>query len=1423
MEKANFGQIVSFLFGIANDCLVDTYDVGDYRKIILPMMVIRRFDAVLEPTKEKVLKMKEQLDAAGITDQDEALCSVAGEAFCNSSPYTLSDLKSRTNQQQLKSDFILYLNGFSQNVQDIIKRFEFRNQIDKLSEHDILGLLISKFTDSSVNLSNRPIYDAKGNLVQPALDNHTMGTVFEEVIRKFNEETNITDAGRHFTPRDIVELITDLAFVPVKGKIQSTTYRIYDGACGTGGMLTVAEGRMQEMAKEFGKNVSIHLYGQENSDETYAIARSDMLVKGEGVQANNIFFGSTISNDGFSGETFDFMLSNPPFGTPWKTDLKAWGDIKKDEITDTRFRVNYKGEDFSLIPDIGDPQMLFLANNISKMKKNTVLGSRIVEVHNSSSLSTGKAGSGPSNLRQYIIEQDMLEAIVALPEEIFLKLITLLYLMFQQIIRRRWQRMPSNTKENGFETLIVDTLVNSNGYEQGITTEYNKQYAIDEDRLFRFLMSTQKKAMDELHILDSDLEKDRFFKQLDKKLKSDGVIELLRKGLRYKHLRLDLFYVRPSVHNPEAAALYEKNIFSVTRQLQYSSFNPRLALDVCAFINGLPVITMELKNQLTKQNVFDAVEQYKNDRTPDEVLFSFKRCIVHFAVDDNEIRMCTELKGKKSWFLPFNKGFNNGAGNPPNPNGIKTDYLWKEILTKDELSNIIENYAQVIAEKDEDTGVTKYKQVFPRYHQLSVVKSLLSDAKRDGVGGRYLIQHSAGSGKSNSIAWLAHQLVTLKNDSGKEIFDTVIVVTDRINLDKQIKDTIKQFMQVSATVGWAKSAGELKQLLNEGKKIIITIVHKFQFILDDIGEVHKDKNFAILIDEAHSSQNGSLSAKMNMVLSGSVYDDEDDLEDKINTIIEGRKMVKNASYFAFTATPKNKTLEMFGKKERLPDGTTKPEPHYVYTMKQAIEEGFIMDVLRHFTPVQSYYKLAKTIEDDPKFDKKRAQRLLRYYVESNQYAIHEKANIMVEHFHTEVIAKGKVGGKARAMVITSSIKRAIEYYKAVSKLLEERKSPFKAIVAFSGSVEYEGKHVTEADLNGFPSAKIEKTFKGDPYRILIVANKFQTGFDEPLLHTMYVDKGLADIKAVQTLSRLNRSHPDKKDTFILDFVNEPGVIKEAFDRYYKTTILSGETDVNKLNDLIDTMESIQVYSDADVDTFVERYLADEPRDRLDPILDHCVEVYEGLIIEDQIEFKSCAKTFVRTYNFLSAILPYGSVQWEKLSIFLNLLIPKLPKPEGEDYTEGLLEDVDLESYRAEAQQTMRIQLENENGEIDPIPVSTSVGVDVPELDTLTNILKEFHDIFGNIEWTDEDKIKKQINDIIESVRRDEKYNNAMQFSDKQNARDESDRAAHEAVMNSMQSGLELFREVQNNPSFRKWLFDSAFNSTYQANHNQTSL
>ena len=420
MNQSTYNSLKSFIWGIANDCLVDVYDVGDYRKIILPFFVIRRFDAVLEPTHAQVIETRKKLEAAGVMKPDEALMAIAGQAFVNKSDFTMTDLKSRTNQQQLKKDFINYLDGFSQNVQEIINKFHIRNEIDRLSEQDRLGLLIEKFVDPRYNLSNRDILNADGSVKIEALDNHTMGTLFEEVIRMFNEETNVTDAGRHFTPRDIVELIADIAFIPVQDKIQSTTYRIYDGACGTGGMLTVGEQHIKQLAEEQGKKVSIHLFGQENADETYAIARADMLVKGEGKEADQVKFGSTISEDRFPREEFDFMLSNPPFGTSWKADLKTWGIDKKTEISDTRFIIDYDNNpEYSLIPDIGDPQMLFLANNISKMKTGTELGSRIIEVHNGSSLFTGKAGQGPSNLRRYIFEQDLCEAIIAIPENMF--------------------------------------------------------------------------------------------------------------------------------------------------------------------------------------------------------------------------------------------------------------------------------------------------------------------------------------------------------------------------------------------------------------------------------------------------------------------------------------------------------------------------------------------------------------------------------------------------------------------------------------------------------------------------------------------------------------------------------------------------------------------------------------------------------------------------------------------------------------------------------------------------------------------------------------------------------------------------------------------------------------------------------------------
>ncbi|WP_368993558.1 type I restriction endonuclease subunit R [Caldifermentibacillus hisashii] len=975
--------------------------------------------------------------------------------------------------------------------------------------------------------------------------------------------------------------------------------------------------------------------------------------------------------------------------------------------------------------------------------------------------------------------------------------------------------MSTNTRESGLETLIVEYLVNQNGYEQGQNSDYNKDYAIDETRLFRFLQDTQSEKLDMLGVYKSETNKIKFLNRLQGEITKKGIIEVLRDGIKVYPVTLDLFYLTPSDENEKAKELYNKNIFSVTRQLMYSRDNTKLALDFVIFINGLPIITCELKNRLTKQNVEDAVFQYKTDRDPRELLFQFGRCMVHFAVDENEIKMCTKLEGKKSWFLPFNRGYNDGAGNPPNPNGIKTDYLWKEILVKDELANIIENYAQIIEEKDPETKKIKRIQIFPRYHQLAAVKAILADVHEKGVGQKYLIQHSAGSGKSNSIAWLAHQLVSLKKD-GRAIFDTVIVVTDRINLDKQIKNTIRNFMQVSNTVGHAESASDLRKLLQEGKKIIITIVHKFQYILDDIGNEHRKNNFAIIIDEAHSSQSGSMSAKMNIALSEAYTEDEDEtIEDKIIKILEGRKMLNNASYFAFTATPKNKTLEMFGTPYQA-EGKIKHKPFHVYTMKQAIQEGFILDVLQNYTTIKSYYKLAKIVEDDPMFDKKKAQKKLRRYVESNERAIELKAEIMIDHFHDQVIAKGKVGGQARAMVVTSSIERAIQYYYAISAYLEKRKSPYKAIVAFSGEYEYGGRKLTESSINGFPSNEIEKRMKKDPYRILVVANKFQTGYDEPLLHTMYVDKVLTDIKAVQTLSRLNRAHPQKHDTFVLDFANETDVIQAAFSKYYRTTVLSEETDPDKLNDLESDIRKYDVFNDTHVDGIVELYLGGAERDKLDPILDAVVKTYEDELDEQgQVDFKSKAKAFIRTYGFLAAILPYGNIEWEKLSIFLNLLIPKLPSPKEEDLSIGILDAIDLESYRAEVQASMSIILEDKPYyEIGPVPTS-AVGIkQEPELDLLSNILATFHDLFGNIPWKDEDQVKRHIAAIPEIVAKDKDYQNAMKNSDKQNARIESEKALNRAIINLMTDNMEIFKQYNDNESFKKWLSDMVFTVTY---------
>lgn len=986
----------------------------------------------------------------------------------------------------------------------------------------------------------------------------------------------------------------------------------------------------------------------------------------------------------------------------------------------------------------------------------------------------------------------------------------------------------SNTKEDGLETIIVDWLVKHNGYEQGTNADYNKEYAIDETRLFRFLADTQPDEMEKLAVFKSEQKKRTFLNRLQGELAKRGIIDVLRNGIKVYPADLIMFYLTPNENNDTAKALYAKNIFSVTRQLRYSIDAGKLALDLCIFINGLPVITFELKNQLTKQNVENAVQQYKDDRSPKEQIFSFKRCMVHFAVDDDRVKFCTKLAAQDSWFLPFDKGYNDGAGNPPNPNGLKTDYLWKEILTKDKLTRIIESYAQVVTEVDEETKKKTVKQIFPRYHQLDVVEKLIADVEANGVGNRYLIQHSAGSGKSNSIAWLAYRLMELEKDA-HPIFNSILVVTDRRILDKQIRDNIKQFAQVGNVVAWAEHSGDLRKAITDGKRIIITTIEKFPYVVPDIGAEHKDNKFAILIDEAHSGQNGRNSAQMNLALSGLASDNDMDNEDKINAMMEGRKLLKNASYFAFTATPKNKTLETFGKKltdeKGNPiyneDGTQKALAFHVYTMKQAIQEGFILDVLKNYTPIDSFYKLKKIVEDDPQFDKKKAQKKLRAFVESDSYTIDKKAAMMVEHFHEQVIAKGKIGGQARAMVVTSSIPRCIEYFYAINKHLAERHSPYKAIVAFSGDHKYNGQEppLTSAIMNGFADSKIPKEFKKDPYRFLVVADMFQTGFDEPLLHTMYVDKQLYDIQAVQTLSRLNRCHPKKHDTCVLDFANKPEIIQESFSRYYRTTILSGETDPNKLYDLISAMEKHQVYSRDDIENEVNLYLNGAQRDKLDYILDVCTNIYKTLEIEEQIEFKSSAKAFCRTYGFLGAILPYGNPEWEKLSIFLNLLIPKLPSPQDDDLSQGILETIDLDSYRTEARETMSIQLDDADSEIAPVPAGKSGHIVSPEMDLLSIIVSEFNDMFGNIDWKEPNNARRQILEIPAMVSKDEKYRNAMRNSDEQSAKLESERALQQVIFSIMADNMEIFKQYQDNPSFKKWLSDLVFNLTYNKEGN----
>lgn len=1005
-----------------------------------------------------------------------------------------------------------------------------------------------------------------------------------------------------------------------------------------------------------------------------------------------------------------------------------------------------------------------------------------------------------------------------------------------------------DTSETGLEKIIVDWLRDHNGYEQETPHAYNKDFALVDKWVERFVTVTQPEKVKQSMCFASPSERFKFFTRLANEITKRGVTDVLRKGYKFNGSTFDLYYPLPSELNPSAKVAYEHNIFGVIRQVMYSKVNTN-EIDFVVFINGLPLATFELKNNFTGQTYENAIAQYRTDRDPKELLLQKKRCAVHFAVDDCQVWMCTALVGKDSWFLPFNCGVNGGAGNPVIEGDTMTSYLWKDVLTKPTLSNIIENFAQVISSEDKKTHKVKETVIWPRYHQLDAVRTLLNVTKMSNIGRRFLIQHSAGSGKSNSITWLAYQLVTLLQPNQEPFFDSIIVVTDRVNLDKQIRDNINAFQRLSNLVGWADKSGTLRELLTGGKKIIISTIFKFSFILDEIGSSLKDKRFAIIIDEAHSSQNGSLSANLATGISGNAtpiiplktvgytyeedsypsmvadnsdvtYGEPEDIEDKIHRIIKGRKMAKNANYYAFTATPKNKTLEMFGDKvERINE-----EPLYIpfheYTMKQAIEEGFILDVLKNYTPYSSYYRVLKAVEDDPEYDKKKALGKIRAYVERQPETIEKKAEIIVEHFLKKVYMK--IGGKARAMVITSSIERAIEFYKVITKMLEERNSPYKAIVAFTDKV-INGKVVTETELNGFPSAEIEQRVEQEPYRFLIVADKFQTGYDQPLLHTMYVDKQISDLKAVQTLSRLNRCHPKKQDTFVLDFANDPEMIRQSFQRYYKTTILEGESDVNKLNDLTETIEAFNFYTQDDVDQVATLKLmgTDEDRPKIDSIVDAVVVRFKAELNEnEQIKCKSAIKNFNRCYPYFSAIMPYESPEWEKQYVFYSLLVKKLPKLKIDDYTDGLLDDIDFDKYRIVKEEERAIVLENEDTNVKPIPVGTGGGKPQPEMDALSSIVKDFNDTYGNIEWKNRDEVQRQIEELPARIATSVDFANAVRNGDKQVAQITFNDDIINIVAAMLEEKTEFVQTYFANPDFQNFVNARVFQAAVSQLSNQ---
>lgn len=941
--------------------------------------------------------------------------------------------------------------------------------------------------------------------------------------------------------------------------------------------------------------------------------------------------------------------------------------------------------------------------------------------------------------------------------------------------------MVSNTREIALEQSIQKHLtghtaeelagqpatVSGYPYRIGLPGDFNAQFALDTAMFWQFLQATQGKELAKLQSRNPSDWQAKILERFDRMIKKNGLLHLLKKGLDVDDAHLTLMYPAPLASS--ATRVHENfsaNIWSITRQVHYSQTYPLEEIDMLLFLNGMPLITVELKNAWTGQTArFHGQKQYRDSRDATQPLLHFGRTLVHMAVDTDEVFMTTKLAGPATFFLPFNKGHNNGEGNPPNPNGHKTAYLWEEVFQPASLAGIVQHF--VLLEGKAADPLAKKSLIFPRYQQLDVVRRLLDHASTNGVGHSYLIQHSAGSGKSNSITWAAYQLIEAYPKSAslpgargldQPLFDSVIVVTDRRLLDKQLRDNIKDFSEVKNIVAPALRSADLKAALENGKKIIITTIQKFPFIIDGISDL-SDKRFAVIIDEAHSGQSGQAHDNMNRAMgAGDVDPDEDDPQDRILEAMQSRKMRGNASYLAFTATPKATTLEKFGERQR--DGSFKP--FHLYSMKQAIEEGFILNVLANYTTYKSYYEIQKSVEGNPLFDTKKAQKKLRAYVERSQHTINTKAEIMLDHFIPQIVNTKKLRGKAKGMIITQNIEAAIRYHKAVTKLLDAHGNPFKALIAFSGEKTIDGLKYTEADMNGFPESETRDKFATDDYRLLIVANKYLTGFDQPKLTAMYVDKKLQFVLAVQALSRLNRSAPNlgkrTEDLFILDFFNSVDDIKTAFDPFYTVTTLSEATDVNVLHELKDALDQVGVYEWQEVEDFVTRYFAGEDAQNLSPIMDIAANRFNAeldLPDPEKIDFKIKAKQFVKIYGQMASIIPFEVLEWEKLFWLLKFLIPKLKiKDPNQDMLDELLEAVDLSSYGLERTKlNHEIGLDASESELDPQNPNPRGNRDGdPETDPLDDIIRSFNERwFQGWSATPEEQRIKFVN-IVNSIR-----------------------------------------------------------------------